>query len=113
MHFSTRAGGPTHTGVARPDDGSGSVHNVQLGDDVGDVVAYGLAAHAQAVGDRSVVTPRGQQRQYLVLALGQLREWRLRGRPAEVTQHPRRDPGAEERLAACDCADRSDDLVRP
>ena len=31
-----------------------------LGDDVGDVVTYRLAAHTEATGDRSVVTTCGQ-----------------------------------------------------
>ena len=57
--------------------------------------------------------PFGQQPQHLVLALGELRERRRRSRPAEVAEHLSGDPGAEERLAASDCADRGDDLVRP
>jgi hypothetical protein len=47
-----------HAGVPRPDDGSGPVDQVQLGDDIGDVVTF--AAHAEATGDRSVVTTCGQ-----------------------------------------------------
>jgi hypothetical protein len=42
---------------------------MQLGDDVGDVIAYRLAAHSQPAGDRRVLAAGGKKSQHLVLAV--------------------------------------------
>ena len=109
---SAGAGGSTHAGVPGPDDRSGPVDHVQLGDDVGDVVAYSLAAHAQAVATAALSRPAASNAS---TSCSRSVSW---GNGDDAAVRPkwfsiRRDPGAEERLTASDRTDRRDDLVRP
>src|SRR5689334_13143657 len=59
-------------GVARAHDGLGPGADVELGEDVGDMVAEGLGAHAELTGDLAVVEAAGHQVEDLNLARGEI-----------------------------------------
>src|SRR5919112_407194 len=65
---------PAQPRLARPDDSVCPVGNLQLGEDVGDVVAYGLGADKQACGDLGVGVALGYEIEDLYLARGELGE---------------------------------------
>src|SRR6478752_4247063 len=65
---------PTQSGVAGPDDRLGAVGCLQLGEDVGDVVADRLGGEVERRRDLRVVLPGRDQVEDLELALGELRE---------------------------------------
>ena len=62
----------------------GSVVGLDLGEDVGDVVADRLRAEHELAGDRLVVEPLGDEHEDVELAVGELRERPRRARPAGV-----------------------------
>src|SRR4030095_9956872 len=69
---SAGAGGTVaEAGLAGAGECPRAVVDVQLGEDVGDVVAYRLGADDEAAGDVAVVSALGDQVQYLPLPLGQ------------------------------------------
>src|SRR5215218_4218929 len=65
---------PAKPGLAGADDGLGAVGDLQLGEDVRDVVAYGLGAQVEAPGDLGVRLVACYEPQDLVLTLGELGE---------------------------------------
>jgi len=62
------------SGFPGPEDGLRPVGYLELGEDVGDVVAYGLGAHEQEFGDPGVVVALGYEIEHLALAGGELGE---------------------------------------
>src|SRR5215218_476008 len=62
------------TGFSGPEDGLRPVGYLELGEDVGDVVAHGLGAHVQEFGDPGVVVALGYEVEHLALAGGELGE---------------------------------------
>src|SRR6516225_4522845 len=66
----------SHAGVPGLDDGLGPVGDLQLGQDVGHVVADGLVTERQTGCDRGVGAALGEQIEHLAFPAGQLREGR-------------------------------------
>src|SRR5215203_4958317 len=62
------------TGFSGPEDGLCPVGYLELGEDVGDVVAHGLGAHVQEFGNFGVVVALGYEVEHLALAGGELGE---------------------------------------
>jgi hypothetical protein len=60
----------SHPGFTGADDGLGAVGDLELGKDVGDVVADGLLAQVQLFGDLGVRLVAGDEIQDLALAVG-------------------------------------------
>jgi hypothetical protein len=56
------------------DYGPGAVGDLEFGEDVGDVVAYGLQAEEELFGDLLVIVSGGDEVQDLALAVGELGE---------------------------------------
>src|SRR5262249_61107388 len=65
--------------LASADDGLGAVGHLQLADDIGHVVAHGLRAEHQSVGDLAVARALGDEIEYLALAVAELWEGLRRG----------------------------------
>ena len=62
------------TRFLRTNDGLGAVGDLQLGEDVGDVVPYGLRAEGELPGDGGVGMSFGDEVEDLALAFGEGRE---------------------------------------
>ena len=69
-----RNGVPAQTGFAGPEDSLRPVGYLQLGEDVGDVVAYGLGADEELPGDFGVRVTLGDEVEDLALAGGEFRK---------------------------------------
>ena len=91
-----RNGVPAQAGFAGLEDGLSSVGDLQLGEDVGDVVAHGLGTDEEVPGDFGVVVTLGDEVEDLTLAGGEFRKslpgrgWRgSREEVREATGRPR------------------------
>src|SRR5919201_5043141 len=73
-------------GLAGPYDRLGAIRDLELGEDVGDVVAHGLRAENEVARDLLVAPPLRDQLEQLALALGQLGEGLGRARGGEVVE---------------------------
>ena len=71
----------TEAGVAGSHDGLGAGGDVELGEDVGDMVAERLGAHAEPRRDLAVVEPPGHQVEDLGLACGEIGQMQRPARP--------------------------------
>ena len=105
-----RIGLTTDPGLAGLDDGGRAVGDLQLGEDVGDVVAHGLEADRSARARSSALPlPAGDQLEHLALAVGQRRErrrwptrrrWRSGRSPGAAISGPKiASPAATARIA--------------
>src|SRR5690242_9408367 len=104
----------TQPGVAGADDGLGAAGDLKLAEDVGDVVANGLSAEDELLGDGGVGETLGDEAEDLALAVGQLREGlgrRGRRRGAKVLHQAAGDGWAEDGFAVGDSANGTNGLV--
>ncbi len=95
----------SHPGFSGTDDGLRTVGDLQLGEDVGDVVAHGLLAEVKPSGDLGVCLVAGDELQDLALAVGELGEGlsgHIRTRRREIVHEAPGDGRTEDGLAARD-----------
>src|SRR6516162_4593307 len=91
---------PPHASVARTNDRLGAASHLELGEDVGDMVAHRLGAERQFFGDGGVGVALRDELEHLTFALCQLGEERrlLGWWLAEILDQPLRHRRAEDRL---------------
>src|SRR5215203_1492621 len=100
---------------AGPDDGVGAVGYLQLGEDVGDVVAYGLGAQVEACGDLGVGVALGDEIEDLYLPDAELGVDVLGGSRfgfGEEVHEASGDLRSEVGFPGCDGAHHLEDLGR-
>src|SRR5438270_612601 len=114
-YLSSRGVVLTPTRLSCSDNGLGSISDLELVEDIGEVVAHRLGTEHQALRNLNVVTPLGQQSEYFTLALGQFGKrlrWYCRcARWRKVTNQAFRNGRAEDRLAATDGFDGAQRLL--
>jgi hypothetical protein len=93
----------TDPGVAGLGNGFGTGPDLELGQDRGDPVPDGLLGQEQPSGDRRVVGALGDEPEYVVLALAELREG-LGALAGEQVPDARGGAGADDELTTADGA---------
>src|SRR5690606_14611977 len=92
---------PPEAGLPRLHDGLGPARDPELAEEVGDVVADGLRADEQALGDLVVAETARDEAEHLALARGQVREGRgRRSRKRRLPRKPVLQQGPEAWVAA-------------
>src|SRR5215218_10599511 len=86
-------------GFACLEDGLGAIDDFELGEDVGDVVAYGLVREAESVGDLGGARSGGEGVEYLALACGEVGERVVRRGPGHERRELTGDRGADDGAA--------------
>jgi hypothetical protein len=101
------------TGFAGADDGLRAVGDLELGEDIGDIVAYRLRAERQFPCDGGIRMSARDQVEDLTLSVREGREnpGRRKRRPREVREHTLGDRRAEDRPTPPDGPDRTHQLV--